>query len=153
MATEKQKIERWEKKNESNKKDKFCATLTSKDRYNYKIFLPECFAIPKTFEKTPLCSFDTGSTNTAERLFNAEYVHIDSLEEVNSEKNPSKEIIIPKKFAKDTGLQKGDVIEIIRFEKDGKITFFCSDTTKNEETSDVQKSLKEKMSNKKLYFS
>lgn len=126
--------------------NKFHATVTDKDRYNFKIHIPEEFRISKELKNPTILTFNTGSTNPSEKLFNIEYPKVASL---FNQEDFSKEIIIPKRIAKEIGMIRGDVLEIKKLEEKDKTIFFCSDTTKNEPDFIVRKNLKNKMKNKR----
>lgn len=127
--------------------NKFHATVTDRDRYNLRIYIPEKFRIYNELKKPSIITFDTGSKNPSERLFNIEY-HA-SLG-IGDEENLIREIILPKKIAQKIGVMEGDVLEIKKIEEKDKTVFFCSDTTKNEPDSTVKKNLKNKMRNERV---
>lgn len=127
--------------------NKFHATITEKDRYNFKIHIPEEFRLPREIKKPSIISFNTGSDNPSERLFNIEYPKIGGILDKES---LAEEIIISKKIAEKLEVVEGDVLEIKKLDEKDKTIFFCSDTTKNEPDTMVKDNLKKKMQDKEI---
>ena len=130
---------------------KFIASLIKKDRYNYKINIPQKFRVHSSFKEPKIYSFDTGSSNPSEKLINFEYPKVQAIIEDNNDFH--KELIIPDEVVDKTRMQKGDRLEVVRVDSEKKITFFCSDTTKNENMGDIKKNLSKKIKNKQLFRS
>lgn len=135
----------------AKKENTFIASLIKKDRYDYKINIPERFRVPSSLKKPKIYSFDTGSSNPSEKLINFEYLKIEGIMDENEKFH--KELIIPNEVINKTKMQKGDRLEVVRIDDDKKITFFCSDTTKNENIEDIKKNISKKIKNKQLFRS